>query len=308
MENNIVDKIKELKEKKDVLVLAHYYQSMDIQNIADYCGDSFELAKRAKASDKQNIIFCGVKFMAESAKVLNPDKNVYIPKPDAGCPMADMVTPEDIKALRHRHPKAKVVCYINSSAATKEQCDVCVTSSNAIKVISKLDSKEIIFVPDKNLGAYVAKNMPGKTFILHSGWCPVHKELTAEDVMTVKAQYPDAPVLCHPECEQSVLDLADMIGSTSEILDYARKCDSHTIIIGTENGVVQRLEGELPDKKIVLLHTKLLCADMKKTTLEDVLSTLEDVGNPDTPRLVNMTPAQMDGARQPLEKMLELAK
>ena len=299
----IINEINKLKEEKDALVLAHYYQSLDVQKAADFCGDSFELAKRAKASDKRNIVFCGVKFMAESAKILNPDKRVFLPRHDAGCPMADMVTPENIIKHREAHPDAAVVCYINSSAASKAVSDVCVTSSNAVKIVGKLPQKEIIFVPDKNLGAYVSKKLPEKTFYLHRGWCPTHKNLTAEDVIAAKKEYPGAPFAVHPECEEEVLALADFIGSTSEILKFSHETDAKTVIIGTEIGVVERLTEECPDKEIILLHEKLVCPNMKKTSLSDLLSALREFSGE-----MIMSTEEMDAARRPLERMLELGK
>lgn len=301
--SEVIEEIKKLKEEKDALVLAHYYQSLEVQKAADFCGDSFELAKKAKASDKRNIVFCGVKFMAESAKILNPDKRVFLPRHDAGCPMADMVTPEDILKHRAEHPEAAVVCYINSSAASKAVSDVCVTSSNAVKIAGRLPQKEIIFVPDKNLGAFVAKYFPDKKFYLHQGWCPTHKNLTAADVLAAKREYPDAPFAVHPECEDEVLALADFIGSTSEILRFSRETKAETVIIGTEIGVVERLTEECPDKEIILLHEKLVCPNMKKTGIGDLLSTLRDFSGE-----VFMTEEEMDAARRPLEKMLELGR
>lgn len=268
------EKIECLKKEKDVLILAHLYENLDIQSVADYCGDSFELAKKAKASDKQNIVFCGVKFMAESAKILNPEKHIFIPRKDAGCQMADMVTRKDIESLKKAHPDAAVVCYINSSAEIKALCDMCVTSSNAMKIISSMPEKEIIFVPDKNLGSYIAERVKEKTFYIHSGYCPVHKNITVSEVEKAKEKYPEALLLVHPECEKDVVLLSDFAGSTSEIIKYAHESCAKSFIIGTERAVYERLKEECPEKEFFLLSEKLVCEDMKKTTIDDLYNTL----------------------------------
>ena len=275
MNRDIYEKIEKLRKEKDVLILAHLYQSLDVQHLADYTGDSFELAKRAKQSDKKNILFCGVKFMAESAKIMNPDKHIFAPVKTAGCAMADMVTADDVKSLKAKHPDAAAVCYINSSAETKAECDMCVTSSNALKIIKNMPEKEIIFVPDKNLGGYISECVPEKTFYIHSGYCPVHKNINAENAKKVMASHPDALLLVHPECEKEITELSDFAGSTSMIIDYAKKSDAKSFIIGTERAVCEKLSDECPDKEFILLDEGLTCEDMKLTTVENILETLE---------------------------------
>ena len=298
----IYDRISLLKEQKDVLILAHLYQPLEIQKVADFCGDSFELAKRAKESDKQNIVFCGVKFMAESAKILNPEKHVFLPCEDAGCAMADMVTAEDVISLKEKFPDAIAVCYINSSAATKAQCDVCVTSSNALKIINNISQKEIIFVPDKNLGSYIANMAPDKKFYLHSGYCPVHKNIPLSSALSMKQKHPDALFLVHPECEGDVVNIADFIGSTSGIIDYAKKSDAREFIIGTERAVYEKLSQECPDKKFFLLDESLVCPDMKLITLDSLLDILENLDNE-----IVLSEEVIKNARTCLDNMLKLA-
>ena len=295
------DEILRLKKEKDALILAHYYQRFEIQRVADICGDSFELSKKAKLADNRLIVFCGVSFMAESAKILNPTKKVILPRADAGCRMANMVTPEDIMALREKYPDAAVVCYVNSSAATKAVSDICCTSSNALKVVKSLPNKRIIFVPDKNLGGYIAKLVPEKEFILHSGFCPTHRNITAKEVERAKAEHPDALFAVHPECEGDVLERADFIGSTSQILDFCAKSDAKEYIIGTEVGVVERLSYYHPEKEFYLLTPWLVCSDMKKTELSDVLSALENEEHE-----VTMTEEDIAAAKLPLERMVAI--
>lgn len=299
-----VSRILSLKEEKDVLLLAHYYQPVAIQKLADFCGDSFELAKRAKASKASNIVFCGVKFMAESTKILNPQKKVFLPAVNAGCAMADMITPAVLAQLKEAHPKAAVVCYINSSAATKALADICCTSSNAIDIVRSLPNEEIIFVPDKNLGAYVAEHIPEKKFIFYEGWCPIHKNVSAADAKAVKEEFPEGVLVVHPECEKEVIKYADFAGSTSAILDYCRKCDARTIIVGTESSIAELLHEEFPEKNIYLLSPHLLCIDMKKTNFDNLLETMESIGKPDCEKEVIMSEGQIKSALLPLERML----
>lgn len=299
--NELQNKILSLKEERNALVLAHYYQNLDVQDIADHVGDSFALAKLAQKASQDTIILCGVRFMAESAKILNPAKTVYLPADEAGCPMADMITPEDVIELRRQYPEAAVVCYVNSSVDVKAVSDICCTSSSAEKVVRALDQKQIIFVPDKNLGAYVAKQIPEKQFIFFEGFCPIHNSLTESDALAAKEQNPNALLLAHPECRGQVLSHADYIGSTAGILDYARRTEKKDIIIGTEMGVYEILKRELPDKNISIIREDFICADMKKTSLEDVLACLEGRIEP-----ITMDTELMDRARRSLERMVDV--
>jgi len=301
--NDLQKKIIELKKRKNAVLLAHYYQTMDIQVIADFVGDSFDLSKRAKNAEENLIVFCGVKFMAESAKLLSPKKTVMLPNPNAGCPMADMVTPEIVKNLRNHHPNAAVVCYVNSSAETKAECDICCTSSNAVNIVKKLDADEIIFVPDKNLGAYVAQFVPEKKFIYMQGWCPIHKNITVEEAIAKKREFPNAKFAVHPECEPDVVKLADFVGSTSQILDYCANSRDWEFIIGTEYGVVERLRYYYLEKDFHILSPTLVCPNMKKTTLEDIYNCL---ANENQENIIELPEDIINKANVPLEKMLEL--
>lgn len=295
------EEILRLKKEKDALILAHYYEDIEVQKIADHFGDSFELAKKAKAADNRLVVFCGVRFMAESAKILNPDKKVLLPRMDAGCPMADMVTPEQVRALKKQYPDAAVACYVNSSADTKAVSDICITSSNALKICRELANKQIIFVPDKNLGSYIASQVPKKEFIIYSGYCPVHRNITPDEVKSAKAAHPKAKLALHPECEAEVVAMADFVGSTSQIIDYCIKSDSSEFIIGTEVGVVDRLSYYYPEKKYYLLAPELVCENMKKTTLADVLAVLRNETNE-----IIMSPSEIAAAKAPLERMVSV--
>lgn len=291
-------RIRKLAEQKDAFILAHYYQTMDIQQIADAVGDSFELAKKAASAKQQMLLFCGVRFMAESAKILSPEKTVILPAPDAGCPMADMVTPEDVRALREKHPNAAVMAYINTSAAVKAECDICCTSSSAERIARSLTEEEIVFLPDQNLGAYIAERVPEKRFILFSGYCPVHHRVTADDVRAARKNYPDAKILVHPECPPEVVQLADGAGSTSWILSQVESGEG-SYIIGTEVGVVERLRHTAPGRNCVLLRQGFVCPNMKKTTLDDVLRALAE----ESP-VIEMETWLMDAARTSLSRMV----
>ena len=269
------EKIIALKNKKDALILAHYYQTMDVQEIADHVCDSFDMAQRAHKAEQELLVICGVHFMAESAKILNPGKTVLLPSPDAGCPMADMIVPGDVVALRKSYPDAAVVCYVNSSAAVKAVSDICCTSSSAERVVDSLTENQIIFIPDRNLGAYIASKVPEKEFIFHKGWCPVHNRVSVSDVLSAKKAYPDAKLLVHPECRSDVLGHADFIGSTAEIIRFALSSADNEFIIGTEYGVCEHLAGLAPAKRFYPLTDDFLCKDMKKIRLSDVLNSLE---------------------------------
>ncbi len=271
---HLVSEIKRLKRERNAVILAHYYQTGNIQDIADFVGDSFALSKQAKETAADWIVFCGVRFMAESAKILSPEKTVLLPAPDAGCPMADMVTPEDVRRLRAQYPAAAVACYVNSSCAVKAECDVCVTSSNAVRIVRALPEAQVLFIPDQNLARYVASQAPEKEIIPFSGYCVVHHRITADDVDKAKAAVPGALLLAHPECTAAVLEKADFIGSTEQILSFAASSAEQKFLIGTEEGILHPLRKNSPDKEFYLLSQKLICVNMKKTTLRDVRDAL----------------------------------
>ena len=273
--NELQERILALKKEKKALILAHYYQSMDIQEIADYVSDSFDMARHARNAREDLLIICGVRFMAESAKILNPNKTVLLPSPDAGCPMADMIKPDDVLSLRARYPDAAVVCYINSSAAVKAVCDVCCTSSSATGIVRACPEKRIIFLPDRNLGAFIASNVPEKEIILFDGFCPVHDCISEKDVNAAKDSFPGAKLLIHPECREEALVHADFIGSTEGMIREALESAGTEFIIGTEFGVVERLRKIAPNKRFHPLKDSLLCQDMKMTLLSDVIHSLE---------------------------------
>ena len=300
-QQNLLD-IKRLKQERNAVILAHYYQTGDVQDAADFVGDSFALSRQARDTDADCIVFCGVRFMAESAKILSPHKTVLLPVADAGCTMADMVTPADIRRLRAEHPGAVVVCYVNSSCEVKAESDVCVTSSNAVAIVRALPETRIIFVPDQNLGRYVARQVPEKEVILHSGYCPVHHLLTAEDVEKARATLPGAPLLAHPECTEAVLAKADYIGSTAQILRYAQKSADKAFLIATEEGVLHELRRDNPGKTFRTLTQKLQCADMKKTTLADLRDALRQ-----NQYEITLEEDLMNRARRCLDRMLSMA-
>lgn len=302
---NKIEEIKAWKKEKDVVILAHYYVEGEVQEIADFVGDSYALAKKAAEVSQQNILFCGVRFMGESAKLLNPDKHVYMADLEADCFMARMVTAEQVKKVKAEHPLAAVVCYVNSTAEVKALSDVCVTSSNAIRVVKKMKEKEIFFIPDNHLAHFVAEAVPEKTFIFHNGFCPVHQDITVNDIKEAKEEHPLAPVLAHPECPAEILKKADFIGSTSEIIDFAGKSGEKEFIIATETGVFHQLLKENPDKKFYPAMEKQVCTNMKKVTLDKVHEVLSDLGSQEE---IILRDDMMEAAKEPLEKMLALAK
>lgn len=294
------EELKERKERADAVVLAHYYVDGAVQEMADYVGDSFYLAKVAAKEKRSTIVFCGVRFMGESAKILNPGSRVLLPDAQADCPMAHMAQVAQIQKLRAEVPDLAVVCYINSSAELKAYSDVCVTSSNAVKVVSALPQKNILFIPDKNLGSFVAKQLPGRNFYYSGGYCPVHAVLLAEDVLAEKRAHPAAEVLVHPECTEEVVKAADFAGSTAEIIAHAEAGAAREFILGTEPGVLHELERRCPGKKFYPVTP--VCRDMKRITPEKVLACLTGGGYE-----VKMGAELMDAARAPLARMLELA-
>lgn len=274
MQNKLTDEILRLKKERNAIILAHNYQVPEVQDVADVVGDSYSLSQHAASTDSDVIVFCGVHFMAESAKILSPDKTVLLPVLDAGCPMADMVTAPRLREMKTKYPDAAVVCYVNSSAEVKAESDICCTSSNALKVVRSIKNKQIIFVPDENLGSYIASKVKDKEIILWRGFCITHKRVKKEEVVKIRELHPHAKILMHPECEPEVQKLADFLGSTSEIIKHAREIPERDIIIGTEEGVLHTLRRENPDKNFYLLSTGLICSNMKKTRLEDVHNAL----------------------------------
>ena len=297
----ITGEIKRLKEERNAVILAHYYVDGQVQALADYVGDSFYLAKVAAKTDRQTIVFCGVRFMGESAKMLNPDRLVLLPDESADCPMAHMATEEQIARLRAEKEDLAVVCYINSSAKLKSLSDVCVTSSNALKIVGALPNKNILFIPDANLGGYVQKYFPEKNFFFSGGYCPVHAVLLPQDILCEKQAHPQAQFLVHPEARKEVCELADFIGSTSEIIDYAQNSAAESFILGTEPGVLYELKTRCPGKNFYPVTP--VCEDMKRITPEKLLACLRDKKYE-----VTLDKALAERARLPLERMLELAK
>ena len=297
------ERIEQLKKEKDIVILAHYYVDGEVQEIADLVGDSYFLAKKATEVSQQNILFCGVSFMGESAKILNPGKRVIMADEFADCPMAHMVDIAKIQQVREQYPDVAVVCYVNSTAEIKAYSDVCVTSSNALRVVQSLPNKHIFFIPDNNLGRYISTLVPENEFIFNDGFCHVHTSIHRENVEEAKKLHPNAPVLTHPECTADVLEISDFIGSTSEILDYATKSDAKEFIICTEMGIFFELEQKNPDKRFYSVGHRQFCPNMKKITLEKVVRAMEEM-EPE----VTMDEELRVKANAPLVKMLELAK
>lgn len=268
------EKIQLLKVERNALILAHYYVNDDIQEIADFVGDSYYLSKIAKESTENTIVLCGVKFMAESAKILSTEKTVLLPNIDAGCTMADMINGEDVRELKKQHPKAKVICYINSTAEVKAESDICCTSSNALKIIKKLNNEEIVFIPDKNLGEYINEKAEDKNMILWNGFCCVHEFVSVEEIIEAKNRDKDMKILVHPECNKEVRKLADFIGSTGDIIKFATEDTGEKYMIITEEGILYELKNKNPNKQFVTPKTPMICKSMKKTTLDDVYNCL----------------------------------
>lgn len=299
----MVEEIKRLKEEKDVVIMAHYYVDGEVQEIADYVGDSYFLAKKATQVEQKNILFCGVSFMGESAKILNPGKKVIMADELADCPMAHMVDIEKIHEVREQYPDVAVVCYVNSTAEIKAESDVCVTSSNAIRVVEKLPNKHIFFIPDNNLARYVAQQLPEKEFIFNDGFCHVHKSIDKENVLKAKELHPEALILTHPECTEDVLEISDFIGSTSEIIDFATSSNAEEFIICTEMGVFYELEQKNPSKRFYSVGHRQFCPNMKRITMEKVVTALECL----EPELTLEEEMRVK-ANKPLVRMLELAQ
>jgi len=275
-DDKLVEKISALKKKRNAVILVHNYQLGEVQDIADFVGDSLDLSQRAAETDADVIVFCGVHFMAETASILCPDKVVLLPDINAGCPMADMITAERLRAKKKEHPQAVVVCYINSSAEVKAESDICCTSANAVEVVESLDAREILFVPDQYLGHYVSART-GKKMILWPGFCPTHARIKPERIKELKQEYPQAKVVVHPECRPEVIALAHEVASTSGMCRYARRDEVKEMVVGTEVGIIHRLRKENPGKRFIPVSEQAICPDMKLITLEKVLRSLEEM-------------------------------
>lgn len=298
---NVAEEITKLKKEKKAIILVHNYQRPEIQNIADSLGDSLGLAREAAKTDARIIVFCGVRFMAETAKILSPEKTVIIPRKDAGCPMADMITAEDLRILKGKYPGAKVVSYVNTNADVKAESDICCTSANAIKVVRNIKAEKIIFTPDKNLAAY-CQRFTDKEIIPWNGYCYVHEKIREEEVRLAKEKLPDALLLVHPECNPSVIDLADEVLSTSGMLNFAKKTDKKRFLIGTEEGLIYRLKKENPGKEFYAAGTAKMCRNMKLTTLNDVYFSLKEERY-----AIELPEGIIESAQKALEAMLKYA-
>lgn len=291
-----------LKKEKDICILAHSYQAREIVEIADFTGDSFQLSVMAEKAPNKTVIMCGVRFMAETVKLLSPEKTVYLSNPVAGCPMAEQMDKELIEGVKKQHPDYIVVAYINTTTDLKTVCDVCVTSSSAVKIVKNLPEKNILFIPDCNLGSYVAKQVPEKNIKLLQGGCPIHARVSVTEAKKAKEMYPNAEMLVHPECTPSVVAYADFVGSTSAIMNYAKESDKKEFIIGTEISIAEHLAYECPDKRFYPLSKDLICPNMKSTTLVDVYNIVTGNGGEE----ITLDDETMTKARKCIDKMIEL--
>ena len=299
----MASEIEKLKKEKNAVIMAHYYVYDEVQDAADFVGDSFFLSRKATEIDADIIVLCGVRFMGESAKVLNPDKKVLIPEYAADCPMAHMAIVESVAAMRKQYDDLAVVCYVNSTAELKAVSDVCVTSANALKIVSRLPQKNIFFIPDQNLAHFIADQLPEKNFIFNDGYCHVHHALTREDMLKAKAEHPNALLCVHPECKPEVTAEADYIGSTAGIINYVSESDAKEFLIGTELGVLHELHKRNPDKTFYPAAEMQICPNMKKITMEKLLATLKE----EQPEII-LSDDLMENAKAPMMRMLELAK
>lgn len=276
---NIIEKIKRLKEEKNAIVLAHSYQNIEIDEVADFVGDSLYLSQQAEKTNADIIVFAGVYFMAQTAKIISPQKKVLLPNLNAGCLMADMINHEQMVKFKQKYPNIPIVCYINSTAEVKAECDICCTSSNALEIVKSLNSKQVLFLPDNNLGKWVEKQLNGVEVITYNGNCPVHHNIEVKDIMDARQKYPDAQILIHPECKPEVSELGDYVGSTSGIIDFVKNSKERKFVIVTEKGVADRLKRDYPDREFILIKQNMLCESMKLTSLEEILYSLENEVN-----------------------------
>lgn len=302
MQNNLlIEKITALKKQKNAIIVAHNYQRPEIQDLADFTGDSLELSRKCAGVKENIIVFCGVKFMAETAKILSPQKKVLLPRKNAGCQLAECITPDEIDEYRKKYPDAAIVGYVNTTAEVKAKLDYCVTSANAVDIVKKISSKRIVFLPDKNLGLWVKKNIKDKEIIIHNGRCYVHHKFTKEDVINAKGAHPDAKIIVHPECLPEVVELADAVASTSGMIKYVKENPAKKFIIGTEEGHIHRLKKERPDAEFYSLGNAQICFNMKLTTLNDVYESLEKEQYE-----IKLSSEIIEKAKLPIEKMINL--
>ena len=300
---NIIEKIKKLKEEKNAIILAHSYQNIEIDEVADFVGDSLYLSQMAKKTNADIIVFAGVYFMAQTAKIISPDKKVLLPNVKAGCLMADMINYKQMVAFKQKYPNLPVVCYINSTAEVKAECDICCTSSNALEIVKSLNTDKVLFVPDANLGKWVEGQLDGVEVITYDGNCPVHNDITTEDIINAREKYPNAKILIHPECKPKVSNLGDYVGSTSGIINYVKNSEHNQFVIVTEKGVVDRLRRDYPDKEFILIKNNMLCESMKLTTLEEILHSLENEVNE-----ITLDEEIRQASAGCIEKMLKVSK
>ncbi len=297
---DIKQRVAELKQQRNAVILVHNYQIPEVQDLADFLGDSLGLSQQAAATDADVIVFCGVHFMAQTAKLLSPDRTVLMPDPSAGCPMADMITPQQLRRFKAEHPGAPVVAYVNTTAEVKAESDICCTSANAVEVVESLDADTVLFIPDMHLADWVARHTD-KQIIAWGGYCPTHVRISPATIEYMKQQYPDAVVIVHPEARHEVLDMADVVASTGGMVKFARETDAREIIVGTEEGMVYRLRRENPDKTFyVVPHT--VCPNMKKTTAAKVVASLENMQYE-----IDVAPDIAERARRAVERMLEVS-
>jgi quinolinate synthase len=301
LDPRVLNEIRELKEQRDAVILAHNYQPADIQDLADFCGDSLGLSIQASETDAKVIVFCGVRFMAETAAILSPDKTVLMPEPTAGCPMADMITAEQLREARQKHPDALVVCYVNSTAEVKAESDYCCTSANAVAVVESLPPEvEVLFVPDQHLGRYVAEQT-GRNLILWPGYCSTHVLISEDDIRQARQQYPEAAVIAHPECSEPVKELADALLSTGQMLTFVKNSPARQFVVATEVGMIHPLRKVRPDAEFIPAGTRGICPNMKKTTVDKVLASLTNLQYE-----VTVPEEVSERARKALERMVEI--
>lgn len=300
---HIVEKINALKKEKNAVILAHCYQPVEIDLVADYVGDSLKLSQVAAETDADIIVFAGVFFMAQTAKLLSPNKKVLLPQIHAGCRMADMISYKQLKEFKAMHPDIPTVCYVNSTAEVKSECDMCCTSSNAVNIVKSMNEEKILFVPDTYLGKWVEKRLGNVEVITYPGFCPTHLQIRPKDIEEARKAHPNALVLAHPECHMSVSDMADYVGSTTGIMKFAKESDNKSFIIATEQGVVDRLKRDLSDKEIIPVKDNVVCPNMKMTSLEDILEVLETEKNE-----INVDADIAEKAVKCIDRMLEVSK